>query len=368
MSVFERYRKCEMCGGEIKPNAGWIHLGHRFCSKRCTYKWDERQATALIEAGWTTIDKADALEVNDDLETGIRAWVRAGNRIAAKKESMPHGCFMRWVDELLSISHRNAMQLMRIGQDANIRREMDHAKRTHAYILPSDRTTLDELCGMEAEEFDAYVEDGVIHADMKRGDVKRAKVAAEHKPAAPATASVPPVGKYAAILADPPWKFEVQGTGGLGRAAENHYPTMTTHEIASLTVDGRTVPDLAHDDAVLFLWTTSNMIPDALTVIQTWGFTFKTTAFVWLKDGAPGLGYWTRKRSEICLLGTRGSPKRQNADVDEGIWAPRFEHSAKPKAVYERIERLVSGPYVELFARHRREGWEVWGNHPRLTE
>src|SRR4029077_4776914 len=74
------------------------------------------------------------------------------------------------------------------------------------------------------------------------------------------------------------------------------------------------------------------------------------------------LGYWTRSNSEGCLLATRGKPKRQNADVRQAIIAPRREHSRKPDGIHERIERLVAGPYLELFARQRRPGWDAWGN------
>jgi N6-adenosine-specific RNA methylase IME4 len=75
-----------------------------------------------------------------------------------------------------------------------------------------------------------------------------------------------------------------------------------------------------------------------------------------------GLGYWTRANTEPCLLTTRGHPKRLHADVRQGIIAPRREHSRKPPCIHERIERLVAGPYVELFARQRRSGWDAWGN------
>lgn len=74
------------------------------------------------------------------------------------------------------------------------------------------------------------------------------------------------------------------------------------------------------------------------------------------------LGYWTRSNSEVCLLATRGKPKRSNADVRQAIIAPRREHSRKPDGIHERIERLVAGPYLELFARQRRPGWDCWGN------
>ena len=75
-----------------------------------------------------------------------------------------------------------------------------------------------------------------------------------------------------------------------------------------------------------------------------------------------GMGYWTRANTEPCLLATRGKPKRLNADVRQGIIAPRREHSRKPDGIHERIERLVAGPYLELFARQSRPGWTTWGN------
>jgi N6-adenosine-specific RNA methylase IME4 len=75
-----------------------------------------------------------------------------------------------------------------------------------------------------------------------------------------------------------------------------------------------------------------------------------------------GCGYWTRSNTEPCLLATRGAPKRLNADVRMAIIAPRREHSRKPDEVHDRIERLVAGPYLELFARRPRPGWTVWGN------
>src|SRR6185369_8877518 len=97
--------------------------------------------------------------------------------------------------------------------------------------------------------------------------------------------------------------------------------------------------------------------------IRAGGFTYKTCGFAWLKahsgqvekfrddiDAQVGMGYWTRAHSEVCLLATRGKPKRVNADVRQGIIAPRREHSRKPDGVHERIERLVAGPYLELFA------------------
>ena len=115
------------------------------------------------------------------------------------------------------------------------------------------------------------------------------------------------------------------------------------------------------------MWTIDTHIPDALRVIDAWGFTYKTVAFSWMKttkEGEPafGTGYWTRKSSELCLLATRGKPKRLSAGVRQGILEPRREHSRKPDCVYGRIEELVNGPYLEMFSRTDRDGWDSMGN------
>lgn len=173
-----------------------------------------------------------------------------------------------------------------------------------------------------------------------------------------------PTGKYAAILADPPWLFGTWGLHPSGRSAEKHYPTRGVEWIESLAV-----ADIAADNCVLFLWACWPNLSDALRVIEAWGFTYKTLAFSWTKVLAEdprhprmGLGYWTRANTEPCLLATKGHPKRIHADVGQVIAAPIREHSRKPDETHSRIERLVAGPYLELFARAPRDGWTVWGN------
>ena len=180
-----------------------------------------------------------------------------------------------------------------------------------------------------------------------------------------------PQGKYGAILADPPWAFRTwAGSAVPSRVADAHYQTMSMKQIAKLPV-----AELAADDCALFLWCCWPTLPEALGIINAWGFEYKTCGFDWVKAnntqpdffeeqlrGQVGMGYWTRANSEPCLLATRGKPKRLNADVRQAIIEPRRQHSRKPDCVHGRIERLVSGPYVELFARAPREGWAVWGN------
>lgn len=170
-----------------------------------------------------------------------------------------------------------------------------------------------------------------------------------------------PEGPFGAILADPPWNFECwEGHGD--RHPSRHYPVVSTTDIAAMPIKS-----IVRADAALFLWVTCPHLQQAFGVLEAWGFAYKTVAFTWMKaniDGTPfmGLGCWTRANAEVCLLATRGNPKRLNADVPQAIYERRREHSRKPDCVHQRIERLVAGPYLELFGRQSRPGWTVWGN------
>lgn len=186
-------------------------------------------------------------------------------------------------------------------------------------------------------------------------------------------------GYYGALLVDPPWRFRTwnraaavtrRSGSGTNVSASVHYSTMAIEDLAALPVG-----ELAADNSCLFLWACWPTLTDAFHLLKAWGFEYKTCAFDWMKahtrqvemfrddaDALMGMGYWTRSNSEPCLLATRGKPKRLNADVRQGIIEPRREHSRKPDCVHERIERLVAGPYLELFARQQRPGWTVWGD------
>lgn len=172
-----------------------------------------------------------------------------------------------------------------------------------------------------------------------------------------------PEGKFKAILADPPWDFRVRSPKGAGRSASQHYGTMPTPDICALPV-----LDMADKDCALFLWATGTMLPAAFEVMAAWGFTYKSMAFTWIKmnkDGETpftGMGFWTRQNAEYVLLGTRGRPKRLSASVHQVVLDKRMKHSRKPDEVHRRIQQLVSGPYIELFARRPFPGWAVWGN------
>jgi N6-adenosine-specific RNA methylase IME4 len=192
-----------------------------------------------------------------------------------------------------------------------------------------------------------------------------------------------PSGSYGAILADPPWRFSTWSAKGRGRSpdgksthqgkAARHYETMPLDAIMALPIE-----TAAAKDCALFLWTVDSMLPQALAVGEAWGFAYKTVAFVWAKErdtsmarllAEPnqrrfpiGTGYWTRANPELCLLFTRGRPRRVSAAVRKLVIAPRREHSRKPDEIRGHIEQLVAGPYLELFARSRAPGWDAWGD------
>lgn len=165
------------------------------------------------------------------------------------------------------------------------------------------------------------------------------------------------IGQYSVIYADPPWRYAQKGLQG---AAEKHYPTMGIDELCALPV-----ADLAAPDSVLFLWVTFPQLPEALRLIKAWGFTYKSVAFVWLKKNRKsegwfyGLGFWTRGNAEICLLATRGHPKRQAANVHQFIISPIQEHSRKPEEARDKIVALIVDPMGEYAPLVRRLGGQV---------
>jgi N6-adenosine-specific RNA methylase IME4 len=165
------------------------------------------------------------------------------------------------------------------------------------------------------------------------------------------------------VYADPPWSFEVYSGKGKDRSAERHYDTQSLDEIAALPV-----ASVCAENCVLLMWAVMPELPGALQVIKAWGFTYKTAGFVWVKQNRSGeglftgMGYWSRANAEVCLLATRGAPQRLAADVHQVVMSPVSAHSRKPGEVRERIQRLLGGPYLELYGREPAPGWTVWGN------
>ena len=170
--------------------------------------------------------------------------------------------------------------------------------------------------------------------------------------------------KYKVIYADPPWQYRVYSKKGQGRSAENHYHTMNIDDIRSLPV-----ADIADDDCVLFLWITFPCLKEGISVMESWGFTYKTCGFNWVKRNKKkdtyfmGLGFWTRSNSEVCLIGTKGHPKRVSKSVSQICDARVMAHSKKPDEIRKRIVELCGDvPRIELFARKTADGWDCLGD------
>ena len=182
-------------------------------------------------------------------------------------------------------------------------------------------------------------------------------------PVMPPGAPPLPAFQFDIIYADCPWSYDDKKKNRGG--AERHYSTQSIDWIASLPVS-----QIAADNAVLFLWATWPTLPDAIAVIESWGFIYKTCAFNWVKRNRSGnryyvgMGAYTRANSEPCLLATRGDVlPRKSRSVRQIVDAPIGRHSSKPPEVRDRIVELFGDrPRIELFARERSPGWEAWGN------
>jgi N6-adenosine-specific RNA methylase IME4 len=168
--------------------------------------------------------------------------------------------------------------------------------------------------------------------------------------------------KYQIVYADPPWDY---GNNSFpSTSLKNAYPLMKTEAICALPVKSIVQPN-----ALLFLWTTMTHIPHALRVIDAWGFRYVTNGFTWVKvhekSRLPvvGMGYWTRQNAELCLVAKRGQMSRVEKAVSSIIIEPRRLHSQKPERVRRDIVRICGDlPRIELFARDKSPGWDIWGN------
>ena len=183
--------------------------------------------------------------------------------------------------------------------------------------------------------------------------------------------------KYQIIYADPPWRFTGLGSKGIRSGKmrddkprlhrtikiEEKYQTLSDDELKALPIK-----EISAENCVLFLWTTDAHLVRATEIMKSWGFDYATIAFVWNKKEKSGkqvcyYGYWTMKGTEICLLGRRGKVKPIKHNIRQLIEAERKEHSRKPEIVRDKIVELMGDlPRIELFARQKTEGWDVWGN------
>lgn len=169
--------------------------------------------------------------------------------------------------------------------------------------------------------------------------------------------------KYDIILADPPWTYNDKANAGK-RGVIHKYDIMNLMDILKLPVN-----NIASDNCALFLWCTFPMLQEGLTTIKAWGFNYKTAGFVWIKQNKKkptpfmGMGNWSRANAEVCLIATKGKPKRISASVRQILESPILTHSEKPPETRDRIVNLLGDlPRIELFARQAAFGWDRWGN------
>lgn len=169
--------------------------------------------------------------------------------------------------------------------------------------------------------------------------------------------------KYNIIYADPPWAYKDKALSG-NRGACCKYPVMQTENICEFPIK-----QITAEDAILFMWVTMPKLNECFDLIKAWGFEYKTCGFVWVKKNKKsnslfmGMGRWTRANAEICLIATKGNPKRKAANVHSVVMTPIEEHSKKPAEIRERIVQLCGDlPRIELFARQHVDGWDCWGN------
>jgi len=170
--------------------------------------------------------------------------------------------------------------------------------------------------------------------------------------------------KYNIIYADPPWEYVKLNFYQKKGVNNKVYDRMKIEDIKQLKIG-----EIAEDNSLLFLWVTNPMLKKGLEVMQSWGFEFTTIAFVWVKTyksgkEITGMGRYTRSCVELCLLGKRGiGVKRKDTNVPQIVYSNLQNHSKKPEEIRDRIFRLFDDvPRIELFAREKKEGWDVWGN------
>lgn len=162
-----------------------------------------------------------------------------------------------------------------------------------------------------------------------------------------------PKNIFNVIYADPPWQF---ANAGLSESADSYYKTMPTEEICNMNVKS-----LCCGNTVLFLWATNAMLEDALEVIKRWGFKYKSN-IVWVKDKGPSIGWFVKSKHELLLIATRENNNHPKQKPSSWINLKPSKHSKKPDFFNDLIMSMYDGPYLELFARNKKDKWEAWGN------
>lgn len=319
----------------------------------------------------------DAAEIGDlcrkargSLIDSVRFAIACGQRLTAKKASLPHGAWLPWLKanaEVLGFdSRRTASRLIALAENGASTSHLDEvgALTISRQLWGNNEddehnrdVDLDSLLRDEVGELTPRARQFI--REVRAEKVEKMRAVRDAREAALGNRQFAlPDKRYGVIYADPPWLFETWSDAGKAdTSADNHYPTCALGEIMCLNV-----PSISADDCALFLWATAPMLPHALEVMDAWGFKY-VTHVMWAKDRT-GTGYWFLNKHELLLLGARGDvpPPAMGTRWSSVVEARRGRHSEKPEAFYELIETYFPNlPKIELYARVARPGWEVWG-------
>lgn len=315
-----------------------------------------------VVTGRTPEQWANVIRVH--LGQTVAGIVQVGRDLIEAKADLAHG---EWLPMLAQagIEDSTARRFMAIARHPVL------ADRGNATILPSgDVTSLYQLSRLPEDRLTAAIEAGQVRPDMPRKDALALVNATPTNGRAGDNGqndvpAAPPDGTYSTIVADPPWRYGNTSTRG---AAEDHYRTMSIEELCDLDV----VRERAAPESHLYLWATAGHLPEAFAVMAAWGFTYKTY-LVWVKPQM-GMGNYFRVSTEIVLFGVRGGLRTNHRGLMNYFEAKRAKHSAKPGAFRDLVKKASPGPYLEMFARCRRDtelacscsrcedGWSVWGD------
>lgn len=302
---------------------------------------------------------------NDAKEIRWRAFRRLGEMIKAQKATIG---LDKGGGDTSTGSRKVPVQAPPSLEDAGIDKKLSSRAQKYAELGEDSFERLIARCRAHADDENETAPLDILAIEEK--EARRAAEQAAYEGRTKDGCSVSDLAAHAAsgarygvIYADPPWEFKVYSGKGKDRSADRHYNTGGLDSIKAMPVAA-----LAADDCALLMWAVMPELPGALEVIKSWGFEYKTVGFTWIKQNKTGeglfwgMGFWTRANAEICLLATKGNPSRIHADVHQVLLSPIAEHSRKPDEIAQRVERLVPGPYIELYARRPRAGWTTWGN------
>jgi len=259
--------------------------------------------------------------------TALELVVRIGELLTTQKDSMPHGQWIPWLQANVAFDRMTAFRYMRVYNESKCNTVL-HLGVTEVYRM---------LAGPKAAERQAARESNPKTVEQMDGfitDLSQAK------------------GTFGCIYADPPWKYDNQGTRS---STNNHYSTMTVDDLCALPV-----AQLSADKCHLHLWTTNAFLFECPKIFAAWGFEFKSS-FVWVKPQM-GIGNYWRNSHEIMLLAVKGGLTAQDKGLMSWMQCGRGRHSSKPDEIRSLIERLSPGPRLELFGRRKVDGWVVFGN------